>query len=149
LGKFFFVEEGDMDTQKKFLAFVIFLVFFLSAFVTDTSHARNKKDSPEKTPPNVTDTSPAKNKKKPPKHIPQVIISGKVSQILTSDDDPEFDYLLIRGQKGGKKWVAAPKKGFIKGDNVSCEEGIVLKGQRSKALKRQFDEIVFTECLKN
>ena len=124
---FYLIEEGDMKTQCRFLAFVIFLAFFLSVIATGTSFAKNNSQSPKKSTQKITS-------------------SGTVLEIIHKD--PEFDFLRI--QTGtSDQWVAAPKKSFKKGDVVTCEEGFVLENYNIKGLKRTFEQIVFTECSKN
>jgi membrane protein implicated in regulation of membrane protease activity len=114
-----------MTTQKKYLAFVILSVFILTVSVAVDSHAKNEKQSK--------------------KNLPMTTVSGTIIDIVT--DDVEFDYLLIE-DGDVEQWVAAPKNDFHKGDAVTCAEGVVLKNHRIKALKRNFKNIIFTECSK-
>ena len=114
-----------MATQKKLLASILLLAFFLTFGIAVDSHAK-KKQSPRK-------------------DLVRATVSGTIADVVTVD--AEFDFLLIQSGDSDQ-WVAAPKKekGFRKGDTVSCDEGVVLKNYHIKGLKRRFKNIVFTEC---
>lgn len=68
------------------------------------------------------------------------LIKGTVAESMDSGG-----YTYLRLTQGAKSsWVAVPQMPIKKGQNVSLQNGMEMKGFESKTLKRKFDSIVFS-----
>ena len=73
----------------------------------------------------------------------QQIIQGKVLETLSGAG---YTYLQIEAAQG-KTWVAIPKTKVSAGQEVAMQPGMMMKSFESKALKRVFEEIIFSPGL--
>ena len=67
-------------------------------------------------------------------------IKGKVLETM---DSGGYTYLNME-VPGGSVWVAVPQAKVEKGQEVTCNPGMVMNGFQSKTLNRTFDTIVFS-----
>lgn len=68
------------------------------------------------------------------------LIKGTVAESI---DSGGYTYLrVVQGSKSS--WVAVPQMPFKKGQSVSLQSGMEMKGFESKTLKRKFDSVIFS-----
>ena len=67
-------------------------------------------------------------------------ISGTVAETM---DSGGYTYILLKEGKTSQ-WVAAPVMQVKKGQRVTLQGGMVMKGFKSKSLKRTFPSIIFS-----
>jgi hypothetical protein len=67
---------------------------------------------------------------------------GKVVQLINSGG---YTYVLLKKKGGEKIWLAVPDAKLEVGSQATFNPGMIMTNFESKTLKRNFDQIVFTE----
>ena len=70
--------------------------------------------------------------------------TGKVLQVINGGG---YTYVELREKSGKKVWLAVTAAEIAVGSQQTFSPGMVMRGFESKALKRNFDEIIFTELV--
>lgn len=68
--------------------------------------------------------------------------TGKVLQVINGGG---YTYVELREKSGKKIWLAVTAADIAVGSQQTFNPGMIMRGFESKALKRNFDEIYFTE----
>ena len=72
-------------------------------------------------------------------------ISGKVIETMNGGG---YTYALVE-KDGTRTWVAMPMSNIVVGSEIICRPGMMMNNFPSRALKRTFERIVFTQGIKS
>lgn len=110
----------------------ILLSLLVSFIFAATSVHANPAASPASSTP-----APQAEKAKDP-------ISGKIIQTMNAGG---YTYIYVEQKNGKKIWVAVAETPVKVGSKVSLKPGMEMKNFESKALKRTFESIVFSDAV--
>ena len=125
-----------------FLSISLAITITASAFALETpvvppSHPK----MPAATPPAADAAAPAAAPAPAPAPAP-VPLSGKVLQTMNAGG---YSYIYIEQADGSKKWVAVTQINVTVGEQMNFKPGMEMGNFESKALKRSFDSIIFSD----